>query len=253
MHSEYGAEYAILIPAYEQLDEIGILAVGGHEAANIRSPPGNARKTHVLSCNDLILEGLEVGLHITCPYQHPVFLGAYPCGAEKVHSLCVADAVLPLSKCPCVVLGVFAAYLGAPAGKVSVIVEVVGGAVGLGVVQPEQVYAQILVVLLALVPDKLPCLGVEVVNGAAVALIVVGLYGACICGADEPLLIHFVVVAALLVHGGPYGYHDLCAFRMDLIHHGLYLVTGPVLLVKAPVTLIGPVEEVYYDNVQVNP
>ena len=60
VHTQDRAEHAVLIPAYEQFPEIGIVPVVCHKAADVGSPPGNTRKTHVLTCNDLILKGLKV-------------------------------------------------------------------------------------------------------------------------------------------------------------------------------------------------
>ena len=47
VHTQNGRIYRKLIPADQKLSEIRIVYVVGHEAADIGSPPGNARKTHV--------------------------------------------------------------------------------------------------------------------------------------------------------------------------------------------------------------
>ena len=111
VHTQDRAEHAVLIPAYEKLPEIGIVPVVCHKAADVGGPPGNTRKTHVLTCNDLILKGLKVGLNIACPNKCPVLLASYPCGTAEVDCLMVALGFLSVIECLNILLGIFAANL----------------------------------------------------------------------------------------------------------------------------------------------
>ena len=60
VHAQDRAEHSVLIPAYEKLPEIGVVPVVCHKSADVGGPPGNARKAHVLTSDDLILKGLKV-------------------------------------------------------------------------------------------------------------------------------------------------------------------------------------------------
>ena len=128
--------------------------------------------------------------------------------------------------------------------------KVVDAKVRLRVVQPEPVDAQVVVVLLADLPDVLARLGIEGVDLHAVALVVVGLLGAALGADQQAPLHHGAEVLALAVHGGPDGDDHLDAHLVELVHHGLGV--RPVDRVELPVALHGPVEEVDDDLVDVD-
>ena len=129
-------------------------------------------------------------------------------------------------------------------------VEVVYPQIRLGVIQPEGVDAQIVVVPSAYLPDIPPSLGVEDVDLHAVPLEIVGLESATLSAHEQALLPHGPEVFRAPVHGGPYGDDHLDAHGVQLLHHGFGI--RPVGLVKLPVPLDGPVEEVDDDLIQLD-
>ena len=104
--------------------------------------------------------------------------------------------------------------------------------------------------LLAFLPDIFPGFRVGRVDLHAVALIIIGLGGAAFGAHQQPALIHLVKVFAAPIHRRPDGDHHFDAHAVQLVHHGFGI--RPVGLVKLPVALHRPMEEIDDDHVQLN-
>ena len=61
-----------LEPADQQLPEIRVVGIVGHEAADVGGPPGHAGHRHAQSRPYLTLEALKGGINIAGPDQRPV-------------------------------------------------------------------------------------------------------------------------------------------------------------------------------------
>ena len=59
VHPQHRGIHRELEPAHQQLPEVRIVYVVGHEPADIRGPPGDARQAHVQPALDLIRQGLK--------------------------------------------------------------------------------------------------------------------------------------------------------------------------------------------------
>ena len=240
-------EYRPLVPAREQLPEFGIEYVALHKAAYIRVPPRYARQTDVQPGLQLVAQRLPCGWHVSAPQYVSVFLAARPAAAQQVQRAALAKRLDRLEIRARVELRVNVAALQRGADVIAEIVEIVFGKIRLGVVQPEEIYAVIVIALFAFFPYVSAGLRVGGVYLHAVALKVVRLHRAALRAHQKPLLSHLPEVFAAPVHARPYGHHHLYAHGVQLVRHRFGV--RPVGLVEFPVALQRPVEKV--DNYHV--
>ena len=249
MHAEHCGVGRELVPADQQLAEIRIIHVVGHEAADVGRPPRNAGKAHVQAALQLVGKRLERRGHVARPHDIAVLLATRPGAAQKVDRRLAALAHL-VPEDAAVHLRVHVAARERRARAVTVILKIIHAVVWLGVVEPERVDSQVGVILLADLPDVLARRRVERIDLHTVALIVVRLLRAALGADQKPQLRHRVEVLALAVHGRPHGHHHLDAHLMQLVDHRLHI--RPVRLVKLPVALQRPVEEINHDAVNLD-
>ena len=242
------AEEPPLEPADEQLVEGGVAGVGADEAADVRGPPGDAGKAHVQPGADLLAQGGEVGVHVAGPDERAVAGAAGPGAAQEVDDLLLSLALHALVEGAGVGLGIEVAGLGHGPGIVAVVVKVIGAVFRLGLVQPEDAHAVVVVVLLDLAPEVGAGVGVGGVKEQGVLVHKAHLaVHALVAAGEEALLVHLPEVLALERDLRPDGDHQLHAHGLELLDHGLGI--GPELLVKAEVAHVRPVEEVHDDHV----
>ena len=241
-----GGEHRPFVPPHQQLPEIRVVHVAFHEAADVGIPPGDARHADGKARRHLIPQRFPGGGHVAAPKHVAVLLAARPAGAQQVHGLLVGPAH-GLKVGAAVILGIDVAAFQGRAQIIAEVVEIVLGQVRLGIVQPEEINAVIVIMALALVPHVGPGFRVGGVDLHAVALEIIGLRRAALGAHEQAPFHHFIEVFAAPVHAGPHGHHHFDAHAVQFVHHGLGV--GPVFPVEFPVALHRPVEEVDHDNV----
>ena len=166
------------IPAHQQLLKGGIVYIALHEAADIGIPPGNAGQADVQAGGQLIAQRFKGARHVPGPEDVAVLLAARPAGAEEVHHVLVAQRGFIVKEGPAVILRIDVAAGQSRPHIIAEIVKVILGQIRLRIIQPEGVDPQVVIMLLALLPDILPGFRVGRVDLNAVPLIIVGLHGA---------------------------------------------------------------------------
>ena len=240
-----------LVPADEKLPELRVLYIVCHETADIGRPPGDARYSDVESAADLIPEGFEGRGDVTRPDHIAVLLRTRPCTPQKVYNGFVRLLRHRIIKDTAVHLGVHVADRKRRAVAVTVVIEIINCQIGFGVVEPEGVDPEIVVILLADLPYVLSCFGVEGVDLDAVSLEIVSLNRTALCLHEETHLGHGVEVLASSVDRGPNRNDDPDTHGVKLVDHGFGV--GPVLRVELPLALNSPMEEVDDDLVDLEP
>ena len=248
VQTHHGAEQTPLEPAHNQLAEGGVGGVAAVEAADVGRPPRDARDAHVEARAHLTAQRCKVGMDVARPDQRAVAGGACPRAAQQVDHLVLTLALLAVVEGAGVALGVDIARLGDGAGIVAVVVKVVGAVLGLGLVQPEDLDAAVVVVFLDLAPQVLAGVGVGGVKEHGVLIDEAHLaVHALVAAGDVALLVHFLIILGQQRDLRPDGDHQLHAHLLELAHHCLGI--GPELLIEAEVAHVRPVEEVHHDHV----
>ena len=246
VEAHHRAEGPVLEPPGQQLLEGGVGGVAAVEAADVRGPPGDAGDAHVQPGGELVAEALKAGVDVAAPHQGAVLLRARPGAPQQVDDVLLALGLHAVEEGLGVKQGVAVAHLGVGPQVVAVVVKVVGGVLRLGLVQPEDAHALVVVVLLGDAPHIVPGGGVGgvVVDGAALELH--GHPHAPVGADEQPLLQHLPVAGVALIHRGPNGHHQLYAHLFQLGDHGVGV--RPIGGVELPVPLQGPVEEVHHNH-----
>ena len=112
-------------------------------------------------------------------------------------------------------------------------------------IQPENAYAVLIIILPDLIPDKGSRIRICGVNKSRLAQLVHPL--AEVVPGKIPQFFHLFIILALLIHGGPDGYHQFDSHPLQFLHHGFQI--RPVILIEFPVALMRPMEIVRHDHI----
>ena len=241
-----GAEGPILKPAHQKLMECGIVDISAVEAADVSRPPGNSGHPHVQSGHNLISQIGEGGRHVAGPDQRAVLLRSGPGTADQVdwifHTRLFHAIVKGLRVTHRILVGAF------QSGTVIVAVQVKirRGVLRLRLVQPEQSNAFVKIIFLHRIPDKFPGFRIGGVHEFFHAEAFHGDGNAAVCPDQQVPLLHFLIVHGFAVNGGPDGYHQADSHLTKLPDHPFRV--RKIFLIKGPVSLMGPVEEIQHDH-----
>ena len=242
VHAHNRAEHRKFIPADQQLLPVRIVHIVRHEAADIRVPPRNSGESDVDACLHLIVKRLECTRHVAAPQNIAVLLTSSPAAAQQIHHLPVPQILHLVIENAAVHLRIQVTAGECRSLAVAIVFKIIDAVVRLGVVEPECVDSQIVIILFADIPDILSRLRIERINLDAVSLIVVRLRRAALRADQQSLLHHGRKILALPVDTRPHGNHDLDSHRVQLVDHRFRI--RPVRLVEFPVSLHRPMEEV---------
>ena len=228
-----------------------VINIGPEESPNISGPPGNSGKSHIQTCGKLVLETFKGRVDISGPHQSPVFLASCPGAAQQVHNLFLAF-------CPHSVKESFGIHgridisdLDVGSQMIPVVFKIINRILRLCFVQPEDLHALVVVILLCLAPYILSCFRIG-------GIILDGISHIGVINADtlfhpckESFGFHLLKVFTLVVHHWPDRNHQFDSHFLQFPDHCIRI--RPVSGIKSPVSLLWPVEKVYYDHVNRNP
>ena len=250
MQTHYRAEGSIFKPAHQHLMELLIVNIGAKETADVSGPPGNPGDAHIQAGRKLILQAVERRVDITRPDKRTVFLAAGPCTPQKIYDVFLALCPHPLEKGLRIHHRVHIADLHIRPQMITVILKIIHTVFRLRLIQPEDFHALVIIVLLRLAPDILSGLriGRIILNGIP-HIDIVDPHTLFHPG-EQALRLHLLEILTLIIHHRPDGNHQLDAHLLQLCDHGIRI--RPVGLVKTPVTLLRPVEEIHHDHIHRN-
>ena len=187
-------------------------------------------------------------MNISGPHQRAVFLAARPCAAQQIDDLLLSFRLHSVEEGLRVHHRIDVSDLHVRSQMIAIVFKVIDGIFRLGLVQPEDLHAFVIVILFDLAPDIFAGFRIGRVKLDGVAHVGVVDAHTLFHSGKKALCLHLGKVLALVVHHRPHGDHQLDAHLLQLCDHGVGI--RPVCRVEAPVALFRPVEEVHDDDIQ---
>ena len=190
-------------------------------------------------------------MDISGPHQSSVFLAAGPGAAEQIHNLFLAFRLHSVEESFSVHHRIDISDLNIWSQMITVVFKVINCILRLCFVQPENLYALVIIILLCFAPYILSCFRVcgIILNGIAhIGVIDTDtLFHSC----KKSLCLHFRKVFTLIIYHRPDRNHQFDSHFLQFPDHCVRI--RPVSGIKSPISLLWPVEKVYYDHVNRNP
>ena len=226
--------------------ESGIMDISAMKAADVCRPPCNSGHPHIQSGHYLISQIGEGGRHVAGPDQCSVLLRACPGTADQIDGILHARFFHAVVKGLRVTHRILVGTFQGGSVIITVQIKIRRGVLRLRLVQPEQGDAFVKIIFLHRIPDEFLRFRIGGIHEFFHAVTFHGNWNTPVCPDQKIPLLHFLIVHRFAINGGPDGYHQANSHILQFPDHSFRV--REIFLIKGPVSLMGPVEEIQHDH-----